>query len=169
MSVLSVSAADRIPVADKRKYEMYLERFETSRTHYRPDGKENLQNATIFMKEKFESVGLDVDLQNFTTSDTTTGQVSCYVILIEPAHIQLFPEAVASRLAGEQLAQNNYANKFQLFFEYLCYADSLNLTDLPLKLLTMNLFALMKKQTKGKQIEGQPSLFIMSLSISTPF
>ncbi|XP_027054846.1 uncharacterized protein LOC113681912 [Pocillopora damicornis] len=70
------AAADRIPVADKRKYEMYLERFETSRTHYRPDGKENLQNATIFMKEKFESVGLDVDLQNFTTSDTTTGQTA---------------------------------------------------------------------------------------------
>lgn len=115
MSVLSVSAADRIPVADRSKYEMYLEKFETSRTHYRPDGKENLQNATIFMKEKFESVGLDVELQNFTTSDTTTGQVSCYVTLIELAHIQLFAEAVASRLAEEQLAQNNMQTNFNSF------------------------------------------------------
>ena len=75
MANVSVSVAERIPAADKTKYETYLKKFETSRTHYRPDGRENLQNATLYMKEKFESVGLDAKLQQFVTSDTTTGQV----------------------------------------------------------------------------------------------
>ena len=54
---------------------IYLGKFETSRNHYVSDSMENLENATLLIKERFESAGLDVKLHNFTTSDTTTGQV----------------------------------------------------------------------------------------------
>jgi len=70
----AVSAVDRLPVVDKTRYQTSLKEFETSRNHYRPDSIENLKNATLLIKEKFEKVGLDVKLHNFTTSDTTTGQ-----------------------------------------------------------------------------------------------
>lgn len=68
-------AAQNIPAADKTKYTTYLQKFETNRNHYRPEAKQNLENATLFIKEKFESAGLEVKLQNFATDDTTTGQV----------------------------------------------------------------------------------------------
>lgn len=72
---MPVSAVDRLPTADKTRYDTYLQKFATYRNHYRPDARENLENATLYVKEKFESAGLKVNLQNFTTSDTTTGQV----------------------------------------------------------------------------------------------
>ena len=80
---------ERLPAADKAKYSTYLQKFETKRNHYRPDAKQLLENATLYMKEKFESAGLEVKLQNFTTSDTTTGQV-CAVI-------QLFRERLSEK------------------------------------------------------------------------
>lgn len=73
-NICAVSAVERLPAADKAKYKKYLEIFETSRNHYRPNSMENLKNATILMKEKFEGAGLEVKLHNFTTRDTTTGQ-----------------------------------------------------------------------------------------------
>ncbi|KAL9979690.1 hypothetical protein ACROYT_G017390 [Oculina patagonica] len=69
-----VSDAQQLPAADKTKYLNYLKKFETNRNHYRPEARQNLENATLYIKEKFESAGLEVKLQNFTTSDTTTGQ-----------------------------------------------------------------------------------------------
>jgi len=71
---MPVLAVDRLPEADKAKYETYLHKFETNRNHYEADARENLENATQYVKEKFESAGLKVSLQNFTTSITTTGQ-----------------------------------------------------------------------------------------------
>ena len=72
---MPVLAVDRLPEADKAKYVTYLHKFETNRNHYEADARENLENATQYVKEKFESAGLKVSLQNFTTSITTTGQV----------------------------------------------------------------------------------------------
>lgn len=79
---MPVSAVDRLPEADKTKYETYLHKFETSRNHYEADARENLENATRYIKEKFESAGLKVSLQNFTTSITTTGQVCSKLYLL---------------------------------------------------------------------------------------
>ena len=98
--MVSVSAVNRLPAADKTKYKTYLQKFETSRNHYRQDSREELKNATLLLKEKFESAGLDVKLHNFTTSDTTTGQVSgstfiYYVAELvhgEKEHSDWFPE-----------------------------------------------------------------------------
>ena len=77
---MPVSAVDRLPTADKAKYETYLQRFATNRNHYQADARQNLENATQYVKEKFESAGLTVSLQNFSTSITTTGQV-CNIML----------------------------------------------------------------------------------------
>ena len=79
---MPVSAVDRLPTADKAKYETYLQKFETNRNHYKADARQNLENATQYVREKFETAGLKVSLQNFTTSITTTGQVCSKLYLL---------------------------------------------------------------------------------------
>ena len=76
---MPVSAVDRLPTADRTKYVTYLQKFATNRNHYREDARKNLETGTQYVKEKFESAGLTVNLQNFSTSITTTGQV-CNII-----------------------------------------------------------------------------------------
>ena len=111
---MPVSAVDRLPTADKAKYKTYLQKFETNRNHYRADARQNLENATEYVKEKFESAGLTVSLQNFSTSITTTGQVN---IILSHKILKLNAKWYASMQVVSKLRNNQKFNNFIYILE----------------------------------------------------